>query len=78
MMRSPAIGANAIFLRASRERPMTAVSCVPEPDENEPREAAAPSRSTVPRLSNALQGRPNWREPNNYGAHGGLGQTDGA
>jgi hypothetical protein len=56
MMRSPAVASNAIFLRASRERPRIAVPCVPESDDNEPREAAAPRRSAVPRLSNTFKG----------------------
>jgi hypothetical protein len=76
MMRSPVIGANAIFLRASRERPRTAMPCVCESDDKELREATAPSRSAVPRLSNTLQGRPNRREAKTNGADGDLGQTD--
>ena len=78
MMRSPAVGSNAPFLRASRERPRTAVPCVRESDENEPREVATPRRSAIPPHSNSLQGRPNRREPHNNAADGDLGQTDSA
>jgi hypothetical protein len=78
MMRSHAVGSNAIFLRASRERLRTALPYAPKSDDNEPREVAAPRRSAVPRLSNSFPGRPNRREPNNYAAEGDLGQTDSA
>ena len=40
MMRSPAVGSNAPFLRASRERPRTVVPCVPESNDKQLREAA--------------------------------------
>ena len=78
MMDRPPVGSNAIFLRASRERPRTSVPCVPESDDNEPREVAVPRSSAVPRLSNSFQGRPNRRKPNNDAADGDLGQTDSA
>jgi len=76
MIRSPAVGSKAILLRPSRERPRTAVPYVPESVDKQLREAAAPRKSAVPRISNSRQGRPNRREANNNEANGGLGQTD--
>ena len=78
MMRSPAVGSIAIFPRASRERPRTAAPCVPEADDKELGEAAAPRRRAVPRLSISFPRRPNRREANTDAADGDLGQADGA
>jgi hypothetical protein len=78
MMRSPVIVSNAIFLRASWQRPMTAVPCFPESDDDEPRKAPAPRSNGVPRPSNSFRGRPNGREAKNNAAEAGLGQTGAA
>ncbi len=78
MIRSPAAGSVAIFLHASRERPRNAVRRLPETDDTDLCEAAAPPRRAIPCLSTSFPGRPNrWQTKINAAGHD-LAQALGA